>query len=318
MAEPNDASRKTQIEGVLFAIAAYGFWGFVVILYRALSHVDAVELIAHRAVWALVFVGILLVFRKSFGRLWAALTSPRMMAMLFLTSALAGLNWAIFVWTVSEARVLESSLGYYINPLVTVFLGVVLLGERLTRPQTVAILIAGIGVVFFGVSLGVLPWVPLSLAFSFAFYGYFRKTIAAGPAVGLFVETLFMSLIALPYIYWLIKSGTSQWNATDATPWLLIATGPATALPLLWFTAAAQRVRLSTMGMLQYIAPSLHLLLAVFAFGETVTFGHKVTFALIWTALAIFTIEVVVNERKFRTTSAKAKKERAGVELIPK
>ncbi|VAW14774.1 Uncharacterized inner membrane protein RarD [hydrothermal vent metagenome] len=298
---PQDtASRRAQIEGVLFALAAYGFWGFVVLLYRALDAVDVIEIVAQRVIWCLVFLAIVLGFRKSFGRLWTTLKSPRVMLFLVFTSILMSINWSMFVWTIAEERVLESALGYYINPLVSVALGVVLLGERLSRAQSVAIGLAAIGVVYFGVSLGVLPWVPLTLAFSFGLYGYFRKIISVGPAVGLFVETGWMTLLALPYVLWLVQTGASQWNETSWTPWLLIASGPATALPLVWFAAAAQRVPLATLGMLQYLAPSLHFLIAVFAFGEQITLGHLVTFGLIWTALAIFTGEMVVRERRAR------------------
>ncbi|MFV2091599.1 MAG: EamA family transporter RarD [Hyphomicrobiales bacterium] len=293
--------RRTQTEGVLFAIAAYGAWGFLVFLYRALRHVDTVELIAHRAVWSLVFLVGVLAFRKSYGRLWSVLKSPKLLACLFFTGSLTAINWGIFVWTVAEDRILESALGYYINPLVSVLLGVVLLGERLSRPQTVAIALAALGVVFFGFSLGVLPWVPLALAFTFGFYGYFRKIIEVGPAVGLIVETFWMSMLALPYILWQVDNGLSQWDATPWSPWLLIATGPATALPLLWFTAAAQRVRLATLGMLQYLLPTIHFLIAVFAFGEAVTFGHIVTFGLIWTALVIFSGEMLLREKRARS-----------------
>ena len=296
---PSDAvSRRTRIEGVLFALAAYGFWGFVVLLYRALDGVDVVEIVAQRVIWCLVFLAVVIGFRKSFGRVWATLKSPRVMVFLFFTSILMAINWSMFVWTIAEERVLESALGYYINPLVSVALGVVLLGERLTRAQTIAIVLSAIGVVYFGVSLGVLPWVPLTLAFSFGFYGYFRKIIAVGPAVGLFVETGWITLLALPYVLWLVQTGASQWNQTSWTPWLLLATGPATALPLVWFAAAAQRVPLATLGMLQYVAPSLHFLIAVFVFGEAITTGHIVTFGLIWTALAIFTGEMVLKERR--------------------
>jgi len=293
-------ARRTQIEGVLFALAAYSFWGFVVLLYRALDHVDVVEIVAQRVVWCLVFLAIVLGFRKSFGRLWSTLVSPRLLGFLILTSTLMAINWSLFIWTIAEERVLEAALGYYINPLVSVGLGVVLLGERLTRIQVLAIAIAAIGVLYFGVSLGVLPWVPLTLAFSFGLYGYFRKTIAVGPAVGLFVETLVLSLLALPYVLWLFETGASGWRDTSWTPWLLIASGPATALPMVWFAAAAQRVSLTTVGMLQYLAPSLNFAIAVFVFGETVTISHIVTFGLIWTALVIYSGEMVYREKRMR------------------
>lgn len=294
------ATRKTEIEGVAFAVAAYSFWGFVVILYAKLAHIDAVQLVAHRAVWCLLFLATVLVFRKSFGRLLETLKSPRLLVFLLLTSTLTVINWGVFVWAIGQGRILEGSLGYYINPLISVLLGVVLLGERLTQAQTVAIAIAAIAVAYFGISLGILPWVPLLLGCSFGLYGYFRKIIKVGPAVGLFVETLVMVVLALPYIYWLVRTGQSQWEATAATPWLLVATGPATALPLVWFTAAAQRVKLATVGMLQYLAPSIHFLLAAFAFGETITSSHLVTFTLIWTALAIFTSDTIIRERRMR------------------
>jgi len=294
-------ARRTQIEGILFALAAYSFWGFIVLLYRALDHVGVVEIVAQRVVWCLVFLALVLGFRKSFRRLWATLRSPRLLIYLFFTSALMAVNWSLFIWTIDQERVLEAALGYYINPLVSVALGVVLLGERLTRIQTLAIGLAAIGVIFFGASFGVLPWVPLTLALSFGLYGYFRKIIDVGPAVGLFIETMWLSLLALPYIFWLIQTGASQWNDTSWTPWLLIASGPATALPMVWFAAAARRVPLATVGMLQYLAPSLNFLIAVFVFGEAVTYAHIVTFGLIWTALAIFSGEMLLKEKRLRS-----------------
>lgn len=299
-----DALRRRQAEGVAYAVAAYTAWGFVVLLYGALEHVGTIELIAQRIVWCLLFITIVLAFRHSFGRLAEALRSPRLLMLLTFSATLMAVNWGVFIWTIAESRVLEASLGYYINPLVSVFLGVVLLGERLSRAQIVAIGIALVGVAIFGLSFGVLPWIPITLASLFGAYGYIRKIALVGPAVGLFIESVLICVLAVPYLIWLAKTGQSSWGANAWTPWLLIATGPATALPLMWFTAGAQRVRLSTLGMLQYIAPTLHLVFGVMVFGENLTTTHLVTFALIWVALTVFTIDMVKTESRARRAMA--------------
>lgn len=289
--QPAEAAR-----GVVFALGAYGIWGLIVLFYRALAQVPAVELVAHRGIWSVVFVALLVVVRGSWPRLVEVFKSPPLLKKLALTSALVSVNWGVFVWAVANERVVEVSFGYYINPLVSVALGVVLLGETLNRAQRVAIAIAAVAVTIFGLASGVLPWLPLVLAFSFGFYGYFRKSIPVGPAVGLLVEVLILSVPALAYLAWLGAQGQSHWAATPATPLLLILSGPATAIPLILFAAGAQRLRLATVGMLQYVAPSIHLGLAVLMFGEPVSPVQIFTFAMIWVALGVYSLDAIRNE----------------------
>ena len=289
----DQSERAIATRGVAFALGAYGFWGFVVLFYRALGQVPAVELVAHRGVWSVVFVTIVVVARGSWPRLVAVFKSPVLLKKLALTSALVSINWGVFIWAIGEQRVVEVSFGYYINPLVSVALGVVLLGEKLNRAQGAAIAIAAVAVAIFGLTFGVLPWLPLVLAFSFGFYGYLRKSIPVGPAVGLLVEVLVLSIPALAYLAWLGVQGQAHWSATPTTPLLLVLSGPATAIPLILFAAGAQRLRLATLGMLQYVAPSIHLGVAVFVFGEAVSPVQILTFGLIWVALGVYSLDAV-------------------------
>lgn len=291
-------------KGVVFALLAYGLWGFYALFFGALGHVEALEVVAHRAFWSVPI---------ALGALWAmgklsdlapVVSDPSLMARLLLTSLLVAVSWGVFVWAVTTGRTLEASLGYYINPLLNVVIGFTMLGERLTRPQVAAVAIAAFAVAVQTVMAGVFPWVALLLAGAFAAYGYFRKTIAIGPVQGFLVEALVLSLCGGIIVAWLSWRSSLRFGANAADTLLLIASGPMTALPLMWFAAAARRIRLGTLGLLQYIAPTGLFLTAILAFGEPLDGWRAATFVLIWTALAIYSLEAL---RLDRTARARAK-----------
>jgi chloramphenicol-sensitive protein RarD len=277
--------------GVLAAIATYGSWGVLPILFHQLMPVDPVLVVAHRTLWSLVFVTALLGIGGRFAEVRAVLADPRSLRTMFISAVLLGCNWLLYVWAVQSGRVLEASLGYFINPLVNVAIGIVLLGEKQNRWQMVAIAIASIAIVIQGVALGTLPLVSLGLAGTFGFYGYFRKTVAAPSAIGLFVETLLLSPFALAFAAY---SWVAHGPGALTDPYILglvIFTGPATAVPLLFFAYAVRQLRMTTIGMFQYIAPSLQFLLGVLAFGEHLSPVGLFSFALIWVSLAVFTYD---------------------------
>lgn len=287
--------------GVIYGASAYVTWGIIPIFWKFLEQVGevgAVEIVAHRIVWTLVFAVAALAIWQRLPRLWFALKNPRIVLALSLSALLIAVNWGLFIWAVTADRIIDTSLGYYINPLVSFVLGVVWLGERLTKLQLVAVGLAVLGVINQTVAVGYLPWISLALAFSFGFYGLIRKMVPVESLEGLTVEALLLAPLSLGYIVYLATAGAgaflAQGISLDA---LLILAGPFTAIPLLLFAAGARLVRLSTMGFLQYLAPSISLLIAVFLYDEPFTQAHAVTFALIWSALALVTWEALRRDR---------------------
>lgn len=280
--------------GVIYAASAFVIWGVIPIYWKLLSHVDAVEIVMHRIVWTLVFALAALAAWQRLPKLYAALTNRRALAALTASAVLIAVNWGIFIWAVTVDRIIETSLGYYINPLVNFVLGAAFLSERLTRIQLIAVALATIGVLNQTVALGYLPWVSLVLAVSFAFYGLIRKTVAVESLEGLTVESIILVPAALGYIVYLTLTDQGAFMHVDLTTDVnLIIAGPLTAIPLLLFAAGARLVRLSTIGFLQYLAPSIALLIAVFLYNEPFTAAHAVTFAFIWAALALITWEAL-------------------------
>jgi chloramphenicol-sensitive protein RarD len=291
--------------GAGYALAAFGFWGVVPIYYKWLDGVLPADVLAHRIVWTVVMGALLLSWRRDWRRLVPVLQSPRMLATLLLTAILVSTNWLVFIYAVDTDRVLDSSLGYYINPLVNVLFGMTLLGERLNRARVAAVLLAAIGTANLAVSLGRLPWIALVLAFSFGLYGLLRKRTDVPVLGGLFMETAFLFPVALGAILWLGSSGQGAFLTGGADlSLLLVAAGPVTMLPLLWFTQAARRLPLTVLGLFQYLGPTLSFLLAVFVYGEPFTRAHAVTFGCIWTGLAIFTADSFRQSRRVRRLSA--------------
>jgi chloramphenicol-sensitive protein RarD len=256
---------------------------------KAVRAAPVVELLCHRVVWALAFLLVISWRQGQLRALRSALRSGRVLAILAASTTLLAVNWLVYIWAVVNGRVLEASLGYYINPLVNVLLGVVILGERLERPVQIAVGIAAAGVLWLALHFGEFPWIPLVLANSFGLYGLMRKLAPVGALAGLTVETALLLPLTGGYLVWAIASGRAAFLAGDPSlDVLLLLGGPVTAVPLLFFAAAARRLPLTTLGFLQYLSPTLQFLLAVFAYGESFDRTRAVAFACIWTAVALF------------------------------
>ncbi|MBZ9917280.1 MULTISPECIES: EamA family transporter RarD [unclassified Mesorhizobium] len=299
-----DAVSKAR-RGFLLALGAYFLWGLLPFYMKAVAHLPLAEVIAHRIVWSVPIAAAVLVWAGRTADFKAAIRSPRTIAMAALTAALISVNWGVYVWAIAVDRTVETALGYYINPLVSVVVGALLLSERLDRLQIAAVVLAAIAVAVLTIEAGKLPWVSLALAFSFAAYGFFRKTLPIGPSQGFLLEVLLLSVPALGYIAWLIATGQDHFvsgNGVDAA--LLAGCGPVTAVPLLLFAFGARLLRLSTIGIMQYIAPTIVFLIAVLIFKEPFDTTQAVAFALIWAALAMYSWSMLATAR--RATSARA------------
>jgi chloramphenicol-sensitive protein RarD len=284
----DDAARALR-RGAMAAIAAYLIWGLTPVYFKALASVGAAEIIAHRVVWSVLLLGGVLLIAGQREGFRILRQSPRILAGLAVSSILVTSNWLVYVWAINAGRVLEASLGYYINPLVTVLLGALVLRERMNRWQQAAFAMATLGVLNQIAQVGSMPWVALFLATSFALYGLLRKRLAIDPVTGLFVETVLAAPLALWYLGGLARAGTMAFAHQAWTiDLLLVAAGLVTSLPLVLFAFAARRLRLATMGFLQYLAPTLMFVLGVAVFGEPFGAGRLTTFALIWIGLAIF------------------------------
>ncbi|BCG89297.1 MULTISPECIES: EamA family transporter RarD [unclassified Mesorhizobium] len=293
-----DADSKAR-RGFLLALGAYLLWGLLPFYMKAVAHLPLAEVIAHRIVWSVPIAAAVLVWAGRTADFKAAIRSPRTIAMAALTAALISVNWGIYVWAIAVDRTVETALGYYINPLVSVVVGALLLGERLDKLQIAAVVLATVAVAVLTIEGGKLPWVSLALAFSFAAYGFFRKTLPIGPSQGFLLEVLLLSVPALFYIAYLIATGQDHivsGNGTDTA--LLIGCGPVTSVPLLLFAFGAKLLRLSTIGIMQYIAPTMVFLIAVLIFDEPFGTTQAVAFALIWMALAIYSWSMLMTARR--------------------
>ena len=285
--------------GIVSAIGAYALWGVFPIYWKSVQAVPAVEVVCHRMVWSFVFVALLLVGKNQWEWLRRAGKSPATLITFVGTSCLLALNWFTYIWAVNSGHIVDSSLGYFINPLISVLLGMIFLGERLRSWQWVAILVALGGVIFLTLGYGSFPWIALTLAITFGLYGLLRKTAPLGALEGLSLEMTILFLPALAYLVYLELVGVASFGHTGATTSVLLAlTGVATALPLIWFTQGARKVTLATVGILQYIAPTLQFLLGVLVYGETFTTTRLVGFGAIWSALLIYSIEGAVEGRR--------------------
>lgn len=280
-------------QGILAAALAYVIWGVVVVYWKLLPDVSPWEILGHRVVWSVVvLLPVVLLFRR-LPAVLAIFRNPRRAAALLLSSVLIAGNWGIFIWAVTEGRIIETSLGYYINPLFAIALGVLLLGEKLSRLRIMAFVLAGIGVGVQAVALGGLPWISLVLASSFAVYGYVRKVVQVEALDGLFIETLIVAPVALIGFWLMMGQGELAFAHGDlVTDGLLIGAGAVTALPLWLFAYGARSVRLSTMGFLQYIAPTISLIIAVTVYDEPFGTVRLVSFSLIWAALVLVSLEM--------------------------
>ena len=293
----NDKSVKA---GVLFALAAYSMWGIAPMYFKLLTSVPALEIVMHRIVWSVLVLCLLLAVRKKFGQVFNAMRDPKVIATLSISGLLLAANWLVFIWAVNNDQMLDASLGYFINPLFNVLLARFFLHESLTRLQLLAVFVALAGVAFLIFSYGQLPWVALVLAISFSIYGLLRKKVSVDSMPGLLIESCIMLPFAL--LYWFVMdttSGNMLANSTDLNVTLLLA-GVVTTAPLLCFTAAARRIRYTTLGFFQYIGPSLMFLLAVIHYQEPLDTTRVVTFVCVWSGLLIYVYDSLRVYRKSR------------------
>ncbi len=293
------SARRDHSVGILYALGAFGIWGAVLPIYmKVLAGVSVLEILGHRIVWAALFAALLITIFGRWREVRQALT-PRSLALLMVSATLITVNWVAYIIGVTDGRIVETSLGYFMTPLVNVALGTLVLGERLRRLQLAACLIAAIGVAIPIVGAGGIPWISLSLAFSFGCYGLVRKIVPVESLVGFLVEATILTPVAGGYLLWLAARGDGAFALTaPLTDLLLIGAGVITALPLIWFAAAARKLPLSMIGLLQYSAPSCSFLLGVFAYGEPFTPVRAATFACIWSALALYSIDMVRAQQR--------------------
>jgi chloramphenicol-sensitive protein RarD len=287
--------------GVLSAALAFLCWGLFPLYFHAISEVPPLEIMVHRVLWSLLFLAIVLSVRSQWKWLTGMTRQPRVVASFAVSALLLSGNWLLYIWAVNNGHVIEASLGYFINPLVNVMLGYLVLKERLRRVQWSAIGLAALGVLWLTWQAGHMPWIALMLAASFGGYGLMRKTAKLGALEGLSFETMILFPFALAYIVWLTLHGQNTFitTASDSTRWLLVASGPITAIPLLLFASGARKIPLSVLGLLQYIGPTIQLSLGVYVFHEAFTRERLIGFALIWTALAVYAAEgLLVSRRK--------------------
>ncbi|MBN1478878.1 EamA family transporter RarD [candidate division KSB1 bacterium] len=289
-------------KGLFYGLTAYLLWGILPIYWKLLRHVYPLEILFHRMLWSFIFVAIILTIRNRWH--WFALLKrkPRYAAIFLVTATLISFNWLTYIWAVNNGFIVEASLGYFINPLINVLLGVLFLKERLRLGQTLAIILAAIGVLYLTFNYGTFPWIALILAFSFGFYGLLRKTAYLGSLEGLSVETGFLFIPALAAIIYYAKSGQAAFGQGDLTSFLLVFSGAITAIPLALFSAAARRVTLVALGLLQYIAPTLQFLIGVFLYGEPFNRSRFWGFCIIWAALCIYTTEGIVRAHRLSRT----------------
>ncbi len=293
--------RNRARDGFLLGFAAYAMWGAFPLYWPLLKPAGAVELLAHRVAWSAVMMVVLAVALRKVSGIRHIVTTPRLIGLLLAASAVISVNWGVYIWSVNNEHVVEASLGYFINPLVTVLMGVLVLGERLRPLQWAAVAVAGLAVLGLTLAEGSAPYIALALAFSFGTYGLLRKKADVGAVEGLTVETVLLSPIAVGWIAWLQASGDG--HATVDLPWhlvLLSTAGLVTALPLLCFGGATTRIPLTTLGLLQYVAPTLQFLLGITVGHEPMSASRWVGFAVIWAALIVFSLDSVRSRRQSR------------------
>lgn len=282
---------STAKEGVLYGIAAYIMWGLAPFYFKQLKHIPAFEILTHRMVWSLFLLLGLLYVTKRLPEFIEGFRSPKRLLILFTASVLLAVNWLIYIWAVNHGRILEASLGYYINPLINVLFGAVFLQERLRPLQHVAVGLVVVGVAALLIGFGSLPWIALSLAISFSTYGLLRKMVSIAPVPGLAVETVFMFPIALVYLFFFASDQSNLVSNTSSQNALLVGLGALTTAPLLCFIAAAKRLTYSSVGFLQYIGPSIMFIIAVTVYDEVFTTQKAIIFGFVWSGVVLFCID---------------------------
>lgn len=307
MSSSTSTAAKQERSALISGVAAFGFWGVIPIYWKWMATVPASQILAHRVVWTAIFLVAILSWKQRWSEVLSALKSRRTTLYCLASGASISLNWLVFIWAVNTNHVLETSLGYFMTPLVNVLFGAVFLRERLSRLQLASVLLATVAVLILTLGYGRFPWIAVVLAVSFGLYGLLRKLSGTAATPGLFIETILMVPVALVYLlvqqlHGTLFFGEPHWTASV----LLLTTGIVTGLPLVWFGNAARHLRLTTLGFLQYIAPSCTFFLSIYLYNEPFTRAHLVTFALIWIALAIFTAETVRRWRSARIATATA------------
>ena len=288
-------SKKSKT-GAIFGVLAYSIWGSLPLYWRALTNVPPLEILCHRIIWSFVFVFACIIVLRQLPQFAAVIKQPKKLFLLACCSLFISINWGVYIWAVNNGYLLESSLGYYINPLMSVILGMVFLHERSAKLQYASFLLAGAGVVYMALNYGHFPYIALILSSSFAVYGLIKKYAAVDPLVGLVIETM----VAVPFAgFYLVRAqlfyGGALGRVGLGETFMLVFAGVVTAVPLLCFAAATNRIQLSALGFIQYISPTITLLLGVFVYHEAFTAVHAVTFAMIWTALIIFSIPIILS-----------------------
>ena len=295
-------NQEDSARGFAFALTAYVLWGLLPLYMKALAHIPPAEVIVHRALWSLPIAGAVLWATRRTADLKAALAAPRTLAMAAVTAALISLNWGLYVWAIGAGHAIDAALGYYINPLFSILLGALLLGERLTRAQALAVALAACAVMILTVESGRVPVVALGLTVTFGVYAYLKRSLPVGPNQGFFLEVLLLAPAAFAYLAYLAATGQSHFlTGVPLNTWLLLGCGPVTAVPLLFYANGAKLLRLSTIAVMQYIVPTMVFLTAVFVFGEEFGRARMIAFPLIWLALVIYTVSLV---RRTRVASA--------------
>lgn len=279
--------------GILYAASAFLLWGLFPLYFHAISEVPPMEILGHRMLWSLLFLVVVLTVRQQWKWLPRVLRQPRVLAAFMASALLLSANWFTYIWAVNNGHVIDASLGYFINPLINVMLGMLVLGETLRRGQWLAIAVAACGVAWLTWSAGQVPWIALILGISFGAYGLLRKTAALAALEGLSLETMLLFPLALAYVVWLSVHGQNTFiNSTaDSTRWLLAAAGPITAIPLLLFAAGARQIPMAVLGLLQYLSPTLQAILGVWVFHEAFPPERLAGFVVIWSALALYVAE---------------------------
>lgn len=292
---------KETTYGFIAAIGAFLLWGLLPIYWKSLIGVKPLEILCHRIIWSLFFISIILTFNSRWAETFAPLRSPKNVSLLILSSLLIGTNWLLYIWAVNTSHVLETSIGYYITPLVNVLFGFIFFHERPKTLQLIAIGLAALGVANSIFSYGEIPWISLTLAVSFAFYGLLRKVATVESLPGLFLETMVLAPAALAYLIKLqIEGNSALFAGNHSIDLLLIGAGAATAMPLIGFAYGARRLQLTVLGLLQYTAPSIAFVLGVFIYKEPFGPSHLLTFGLIWAGLIVYTAESLWTIRKVR------------------
>ncbi len=295
---PTTSQNQDTPAGFAYALTAYLLWGFLPLFLKLVSHIPPIEVVAHRVIWSVPIAAIVLIVGRRTDDLMAALKSPRNIAMAVLTAGLVATNWGIYVWAIATDRALDGALGYYINPLFSIFLASVLLGERLTKPQMISLVFAVMAVLVLTVDAGRLPFVALGLTLSWGFYAFFKKSLPVGPNQGFMLEVLVLLPFGIAYAVYLGIKGQGHFLTTSTSDTLLLlACGVVTAVPLLFYGNGAKGLRLTTIAMMQYIAPTMIFLIAVFVFQEPFGSAKMIAFPLIWLSLAIYSASMLRKRR---------------------